>query len=282
MISSWRVPRLVGSALMIDDEVAQLGHANLVAFSRESALWGEGGEFREEAGVLLFATGSWIPINCNGAFRLDPDVAAEEVVERADNFFDELGRGYCVKVRDTGDDDDLRAACQAAGLEKFRSGEPQMVLNAPLPDVSPAPGVELRIVTTEAQVVDFSRVNEDAYAIYGMPPDQVAALFSRPANMLACADAISVVAYRDGEPLSAAQVYLSHGIAGVYWVGTVSAARGKGLAESVTRVVGNMAFDRGARFSTLQASTMGEPVYRRMGYVELYRYEDYVRWSAPR
>jgi hypothetical protein len=245
-------------------------------------LWGEGGDFREEAGVLLFATGSWIPINCNGAFRLDPAVDAKEVVERADDFFGELGRGYCVKVRDTGDDDDLRAACQAAGLEKFRSGGPEMVLDAPLADVSLAPGVELRIVTTEAEVVDFSAVNGEAYTTYGMPPDQVAAVFSRPTNMLACADAISVVAYRDGEAVSAAQVFLSHGIAGVYWVGTVSSARGRGLAEAVTRVVGNMAFDRGARFSTLQASPMGEPVYLRMGYVELYRYEDYVRWPAAR
>jgi predicted acetyltransferase len=90
------------------------------------------------------------------------------------------------------------------------------------------------------------------------------------------------VAYRGRHPVSAAQVFLSHGIAGIYWVGTVEAARGEGLAEAVTRAVGNMAFDQGAGLSSLQASRMGEPIYRRMGYVDVYRCEDYVRWSAAR
>ncbi len=265
---------------MLRQEDAQLGHANFAAYSRESTHWGKGGHFREEAGVLFFATGSWIPVNCNGAFRLDPDVSATEIVPRADDFFARLGRGYCVKVRDTSEDDDLRAACQDAGLVEFRSGGPEMALDTRLSDAPAPPDIDLRLVTTEAEVADFSRVNGEAYSTYGMPPDQIAAIFNCASDLLSCSDLMSVVAYRDGQPVSAAQVFLSHGIAGIYWVGTVEAARGQRLAEMVTRVVGNMAFDRGARLSTLQASPMGEPVYRRMGYVELYRYQDYVRWSA--
>jgi hypothetical protein len=266
---------------MLQQEAGQLGHANFAAYSRESTRWGQGGQFCDEAGVLVFATGSWIPVNSNGAFRLDPDVAATEVVARADDFFAPLGRGYCVKVRDTSEDDDLRAACQEAGLVEFRSGGPEMALDTRLSPALPSQETDLRLVTTEAQVADFSHVNGEAYSTYGMPPDQVAAMFSRPASLLSCPDLISVVAFRDDQPVSAAQVFLSHGIAGIYWVGTVEAARGQGLAELVTRVVGNMAFDRAARLCTLQASPMGEPVYRRMGYVELYGYQNYVRWSAP-
>jgi hypothetical protein len=266
---------------MLQQEAGHLGHANFAAYSRESTRWGQGGQFRHDAGVLVFATGSWIPINSNGAFRLDPDVGATEVVGRADDFFAPLGRGYCVKVRDTGEDDDLRAACQEAGLVEFLSGGPEMALDTRLSDAPPPPETDLRLVTTETQVADFSHVNGEAYSTYGMPPDQVAAMFSCPGNLLSCPDLISVVAYRDNQPVSAAQVYLSHGIAGIYWVGTVEAVRGQGLAEVVTRAVGNMAFDRGARLCTLQASPMGEPVYRRMGYVELYRYQNFVRWSVP-
>jgi len=81
--------------------------------------------------------------------------------------------------------------------------------------------------------------------------------------------------------VAAAQTLLSHGIAGVYWVGTVEGARSRGLGEAVTRAVTNAAFDRGATANSLQASPMGEPIYRRMGYEEIYRYTTYTRLTPP-
>jgi ribosomal protein S18 acetylase RimI-like enzyme len=74
---------------------------------------------------------------------------------------------------------------------------------------------------------------------------------------------------------------LTHGVAGIYWVGTMPAARGKGLAELCTRAAGNAGFDMGARVASLQASVMGEPVYRRMGYIEVTRYPWVVRFEPP-
>jgi len=41
---------------------------------------------------------------------------------------------------------------------------------------------------------------------------------------LSRAHVVSVVGYADGQPAAAAQTLLSHGIAGVYWVGTIEAA----------------------------------------------------------
>ena len=69
---------------------------------------------------------------------------------------------------------------------------------------------------------------------------------------------------------------LSHGIAGVYFVATLGEARGKGFADAVTRAVTNAAFDDGAAASTLQPSSMGDPIYRRMGYIEIYNYKVYI------
>jgi ribosomal protein S18 acetylase RimI-like enzyme len=65
---------------------------------------------------------------------------------------------------------------------------------------------------------------------------------------------------------------VTHGVAGIYWVGTIPAARGRGLAELCTRAAGNAGFDLGGRIAALQASPMGEPVYKRMGYFEVTRY----------
>ena len=79
-------------------------------------------------------------------------------------------------------------------------------------------------------------------------------------------------------PVSVAQILLSHGIAGVYSVGSLEAARGPDRG-AVTRHVTNLGFDLGATNVQLQASPMGEPIYRRMGYEDLYRRQ--FRLAAP-
>ena len=84
-----------------------------------------------------------------------------------------------------------------------------------------------------------------------------------------------------GVPVAAAMTLLSHGIAGVYWVATLASVRGQGLADVVTRAVTNRGFERGALVNTLQASPMGESIYVRMGYEELYRTYGYARFDPP-
>ncbi len=76
----------------------------------------------------------------------------------------------------------------------------------------------------------------------------------------------------NGAPASAAMALLSHGIGGIYWVGTLKQARGMGLAEYCVSGVGNAAFSAGARKIILQASTFGEPIYAKIGYREFTRY----------
>jgi ribosomal protein S18 acetylase RimI-like enzyme len=203
------------------------------------------------------------------------------VVTRADAFFGARQRGYTVMVRDTPADQDLRRACQAGGLEVFGEPAPEMICTAPVTAQVPD-GVEIRTVTTVEGVHHFATLTGAAYSIYGMPADAPVKLMSRPERVLAAPHLVTVVAYRDGEPLAGAMTLLSHGIAGLYWVGTVEKARRSGLGRAVTAAVTNIAFDRGAAAVTLQASVMGEPVYRSMGYRSLYHYEDWTRLQAPR
>ncbi len=90
-----------------------------------------------------------------------------------------------------------------------------------------------------------------------------------------------MVARRDGVAVATAMTFESDGVASVQWVGTVSAARGSGLGALVTTAVTNLAFERGASSVTLQASPMGEPIYRSLGYETVYRYSEFVRWPKP-
>jgi hypothetical protein len=260
---------------------ARLAYATLIAYSRATTTWCRRGSFEEDGGVLSYAGGSWIPVNCNGAFRLDDSVPAAELIDRADAFFARRKRGYTVKIRDTGQDDDLATVCAAEGLVAVGEPFPEMICRQPFTDLSPPDGVTIRLVADEQGLLDFTAVNADAYAVYGMPPEVFVDSFDQPDQLLADDDAAMVVAYRGAVPLAAALTYRSDGIASLQWVGTVAEARQLGLGRSITQAVTNLAFERGAATVTLQASEMGEPVYRKLGYETLYRYVNHCRWEAP-
>jgi hypothetical protein len=264
-----------------DSADAAAGHRNLIAYSRALSSWGSRGGCVEEAGVVAYAGGSWIPVIGNGAFRVEDTVAADRVIAVADAWFAVRGHGYSIKVRDTGQDDDLRAACEAHGLAAFGDPEPQMICHHPLPVPEPAEGVRLVEVTDRQGVADFAAVNRDAYATYGMPEDVMTDLFDRPDAVLDNQDTVIVVAYRDDEPLATALTYLSDGVAGLQWVGTRPEARRMRLGATVTVWATNVAFERGATSCTLQASPMGGPLYLKLGYVTQYHYREHVRWKGP-
>jgi predicted acetyltransferase len=80
------------------------------------------------------------------------------------------------------------------------------------------------------------------------------------------------VAYLDGTPASAAMIVSTGGVGMVAWVATVETARGHGLGALTTVLATNDAFDRGDSFASLQASPMGESLYRRLGYEHLFDY----------
>ncbi len=294
--------RMAGSQDADEDaDEAARSQANLIAFCRAVTRWSERGALEDDGdGVVLCAGGSWIPMVGNSAFRTGETVPASEVPRRAAAFYGGMGRGFCIKVRDTGQDDDLRAACAGAGMQTFGEPVPEMLRRRRLPDLAPPDGIVLSRVDDEAGVRAAVDVNGQAYATYGLPPEAQADLFDRPAALLDDPAVHVVLARRgggtrggggggdsdggdggDGEPVATAMIYESDGVAGVQWVGTVPEARGLGLGALVTTWVTNLAFDRGASTVNLQASPMGEPVYLRLGYETIFRYSECVRWAQP-
>jgi Acetyltransferase (GNAT) domain len=260
---------------------AHLGHRTLIAFNRAMTHWGSRGALLESGGAVLCAGGSWIPVVANGAFRSDDSLSGTALVAAADTFFAGLSRGFTVKVRDSGEDDDLRLACEEAGLQLFGDPVPEMICRTPLADAPSIDGVIVRLVDDEAGVRDFIAVNAQAYATYGMPPEVLTDLFDEVAAVLQDSAASIVVAYRDDEPIATAMVYASDGVASLQWVGTVPAARAEGLGAFVTVAMSNLAFEHGASSCSLQASPMGASVYTRLGYETAYHYAEYVRWPKP-
>jgi len=236
-----------------------------------------GGTVVDEDGLMLWAGAHALPVLVNGVMRTADGVPPADVLARARRFFAPRGRGFSVIARGAADAD-LRAVCEAAGLPQM--GEPPgLVLERRIADAVPPSGVTLRVVETDADAAAFAEVNGTAYATYGMPPDVAPAVLGL--DVVRAPHIVAVVGRVGDTPASAAMVMLTHGVGGVYWVGTTPAARGKGLAELCTRTVSNVAFDMGARVVVLQASPMGDPIYRRMGYREVTRYPYWSQLVPP-
>lgn len=258
-------------------EALELADCNLAEATREMARWHEEAELWEGRDLLCVAGVDPFPVGFgNVAMALGPESPRQPaaLLEEAARFFARRQRGYTLWTR-SHLDTALDAAAEAAGLRAL-PGPPGMLLDAPLPETPLAPDARLGMVRDVAGVRHFASVSARAYAPIGMPPEATTRIFSSPERVLR-PHVLSVLAWLDDTPVAAAQAILSHGIAGIYWVGTAPEARKRGLAEACTRRVGNVAFEHGARCVVLQASQQGEPIYRRMGYREICRYAWWVR-----
>ena len=251
------------------DPVARACRLNYLEFCRELARWsGAEGTVIERDGAMLWATASPFPVSLNGVVRLDPAAPVDAVLGLADDWFGSRGRGFTVNAVD-GVDDDLRAAAEAAGLHVLRDS-PQMILTEAIDAPRPPQGGALRWARDPDELDRFVEVVDTAYQSLGAPAGVIRESVVDTGRMTE-PNVDTVLAEVDGEAVAAAQVVLSHGMGGVYYVGTLEQARGRGLGELVTAAVTARGFARGAAFVGLQASPMGEPIYRRMGFRPIYR-----------
>lgn len=84
-----------------------------------------------------------------------------------------------------------------------------------------------------------------------------------------------------GEPVSTACLVLGAGVVGLYGIGTLPAARRRGIGTAMTLAALHEARVLGYRYGVLRASTEGAPLYRRLGFREYGRFGTYL-WDGPR
>lgn len=73
----------------------------------------------------------------------------------------------------------------------------------------------------------------------------------------------------DGVPVATTALYFCQGVAGIYCVSTLPDYRGRGIGGAVTARPLQLAAKMGYKTGTLQASTMGHPVYKRLGFQDV-------------
>ena len=256
------------------DELLAAGDHNLAATMRLYATTTPGAALEDDGRLVLFSTSrTWPGPYHNGAIRLDRSLHPDEVLGRARAFFADRSPGYCVWIAAHADAD-LEHDAVAAGLVSISAtGAPRLALDHPIaPGVTPE-GVTLEVVTDDRGRLDYLAVNIDTYADEFLPRDAAEAQLSN-LDAVSGRDVRAVVAHQRGRPVGAAMVVASGAVAGIQLVGTIPGARGQGIAELCTRWAVGVGFELGAQAIVLEASDAGEPLYLRLGFVEVSRY----RW----
>lgn len=244
-------------------------HLNLVESSRRL--------FELDPGVGIEAGDGWLfgagscshPLISNAAFRTDDDLDPGELLERARDFFGPRNRGFAIWARDTPEDRYLNDAASAAGLQVAYE-MPEMVLDGPAADRPPPDGIEIAQVHSAEDADAFWKVAMEAYAGVGFPPE----IFAHYENHegLSADGVAAFLARQEGAPVGISMTIVSHGVTGIYWIGATERARGRGLGEAVTATAVNAGLAMGGGIVSLQASPMGEPLYRRMGFETVFNY----------
>ncbi|TCK22807.1 N-acetyltransferase [Pseudonocardia endophytica] len=148
-------------------------------------------------------------------------------------------------------------------------GHPPLMLRPPAPAPPPHPDLDVRTVTDEETLADFGRTLVTGYGLDDVGVPAVADL-SLVGTLLHL-----VVGYADGEPVATAGSAVHHGIVEVDWVAVLPGVRGWGYGGAVTAAATTVAPDLPA---LLISSDDGHPVYRRLGYWDLYRT---TMWEHP-
>jgi len=258
---------------MNESELLKLADLNLVEFWCESSKWIPNTEIVEKHETVFIDCGIDFP-GCSLVFNLSEDSEQPaEFIARAKAFFSGRKRGFSVMLRGHRDQDIIQY-CKDQKI--FMVGDQLgMVLNGKARGGEAPEGAELRWVNSARELQDFRAVAAESFLDLLFPREVSEAYFTHAERVLSPFSILATV-YYDGEPACCAMAMLSHGIAGVYWVGTTRKARGKGLAKYCVQEVSNTATDMGARIVVLQASHFGSPVYPKIGYREFSTYPHFI------
>jgi GNAT superfamily N-acetyltransferase len=133
-------------------------------------------------------------------------------------------------------------------------------------------GAEIKMINEEKSVPDCA---EALIKGYGFPPDWKGIAIDFLLGLGLDAPYRSYVAYWEGKPVSTAAVFFGQEVAGIYSVATTPEARGKGFGAAVTLTPLLDARKMGYRVGILQASEMGFPVYKKLGFKQDFRVGSY-------
>jgi len=152
---------------------------------------------------------------------------------------------------------------------------------ADLPDAVPAPdGVDIVEVDDPEAIARYVDVIIRSMAIdHPTLPANAAVVRADHIRSRLGEDSLSrrFVALLDGEPVATSRLSMAGGVAGLYTMVTLPHAQRRGIGASMAHRAMAAGRDAGMRLGALQATAMGYPIYKKLGFVEILRCHMLVR-----
>lgn len=226
----------------------------------------------QQHGQLAYSIGK--PIldgHLNGILRYNQDNSTHNMREFCNDFLQQLGYGFIIWIRDHADNK-LEASLRSFGLTPMREpGSAGMITEQRLSLPEVPTDFQIFKVSTNEEADDFNHVISAAFGI----PIELSQLAIGRLDQLTKSNVAAYVIKSKDQAVAAGMTVVEHGVAGLYYIGTIPQARGRGFGELCTRLLTNAGFNLGARAAILQASLIGEPLYQRIGYKTITHYRWY-------
>jgi GNAT superfamily N-acetyltransferase len=245
-----------------DERLIEAADKNFIGSYRKLVEHSPGAETRDFRGVFAFVTG--LPVGIfNGCIVAWPAASAD--VTAALDWVAERDVPYRLWIHEELTTP-LAQTVRERGVEQSAWLVPQMVLQQPPEPPASAPGVTVRSVSDGRSLDEFRQVSvEDGTSEY-----VARHLFSDA--IAADPDVELVVASLDGRAVGTSLAIRTDDVAGVYAVATLADARRRGVGTAATWAAVAAGRVWGCATVVLQASEMGFPMYRAMGFRTVLRY----------
>lgn len=230
------------------------------------------GSIVESEGLFMYASASPSPFPWNGAARTAPGLTAQEIDHRASTFFGGIGHGFAIWVLEGLDDDML------ADLGEADFTAPEMIIDHPVTTPSLPDDVVIRSVKDQQTRINFLDVVGESFEDLGESRSTWLKCYPT-VDSLVNPHSEALVVYQGGEAVAGGMYYRTGEVVEILHIGTRPSFRGRGHGRAVSAALTNHAFEHGVQLASLQATSMGLPIYQQMGYETVSTYHCFLRMS---
>jgi GNAT superfamily N-acetyltransferase len=238
-----------------------------------------GGRVLEQDGLTLIVGTHPSPVIINSILRTGPVADPARALEAARAEYDAIGHGVSLMTSAHADEELARAAAGAGWMSVFELVG--MILDGPLLEAAMPAGVSVFEADPVADLAGIRRIEVEGFGESDDERAMIETVFGDPAMIDSPGTATYLARVDDpgaGPQDVAAAIVDRAPAALITWVATLPEFRRRGLGGLVTAAAANRGFEMGCPAVVLQASPMGLPVYRRLGFRPL---GGYTIWEPP-